>query len=395
MNATRLLVFLVVPVLLTSALWLLLKPAAADPQNSQYLVYVGTYTAPGSKGIYAWRFDAHAGTFSDLGLAATVDNPSFLEPHPNGRFLYSVSETDNFQGQKSGSVNAFTIDQSTGKLTLLNQVSSGGAWPCHLALDRTGTRVLVANYGAGSVTVLPVRQDGSLEEASSFVQHAGSSVNPRRQEAPHAHSVNPSPDNRFILAADLGLDKVLVYRFDTVKASLVPNKPAFAALAPGAGPRHLAFSPSGSFVYVINELNSSVTVFAYEKESGALTELQTVSTLPDEFEGENSTAEVRVHPSGKFLYGSNRGHNSIAVFTVDPASGKISSRGHVATGGSTPRNFNIDPTGKYLLAANQKSNDVVVFTIDPGTGQLHPTGQQLSVSSPVCVRFLALESPGQ
>jgi 6-phosphogluconolactonase len=382
---------LVFSVLLGLILWFPMRSEAADRREGQYLVYVGTYTGPGSQGIYAWRFDAVTGTFSSLGLAAAIENPSFLELHPSGRFLYSVSEIAGFQGREAGSVAAFAVDSSTGKLSLLNQVSSHGSGPCHLSLDRTGTKVLVANYGGGNVAVLPVREDGRLDDASSVVQHTGSSVNASRQEGPHAHSINPSPDNRYALVADLGLDKVLVYRFDSAKGSLFPGKPPGASLSPGAGPRHLTFSPSGRFVYVINELHSSVTAFHYEKENGVLTEVHTVSTLPEGYKGENSTAEVRMHPTGNFLYGSNRGHNSIAIFAVDQGTGKLSPRGHIPTGGSTPRNFNIDPTGRYLLAANQKSDTVAVFSIDSETGHLHSTGEKLPVSSPVCVRFLAVK----
>lgn len=370
---------------------LLLLVAGGHLSAAEYLVYIGTYTRGESKGIYVWRFDTASARLTDLGLAAEAANPSFLAVHPNGRYLYAVSEIAEFGGRKSGAVNAYAIDRSTGKLRLLNQVSSHGAGPCYVAVDASGRSVLVANYGSGSVAALPVEADGRLREASAFIEHTGSSVNPRRQREPHAHSIQPSPDNRFVLAADLGADKLFVYRFDAAKGSLEPHNPAFAALAPGSGPRHFAFHPSGRFVYVINELASTITAFRWDARSGRLEELHTVPTLPEGFAGENTTAEVRVHPNGRFLYGSNRGHDSIAVFAVDPKTGLLSARGQVPSGGKTPRNFNLDPSGRYLFAANQNSNNVVLFRVDPKTGQPAPAGRELKVPTPVCVRFVGLE----
>jgi 6-phosphogluconolactonase len=324
-------------------------------------------------------------------LAAETVNPSFLAIHPNRRFLYAVGEVMEFQGQKSGAVSAFSIDPATGKLTFLNKMSSRGMGPCHVSVDKTGKCVLVANYGSGSVAALPLKPDGSLSEATAFVQHTGSSVNPERQKGPHAHSINLSPDNRFAIAADLGLDQLLVYRFDPEAGSLTPNDPPFAKVNPGAGPRHFAFHPNGQFGYVINEMQSTVTALAYDAANGAFQELQTISTLPEDFKEENSTAEVQVHPNGRFLYGSNRGHNSIAVFAIDAAKGTLTPVERVSTQGRTPRNFGIDPTGSWLLAANQSTDNVAVFRIDPDTGRLTPTGQVLDVPSPVCVKFLAVD----
>jgi 6-phosphogluconolactonase len=249
--------------------------------------------------------------------------------------------------------------------------------------------VLVANYGGGSVCVLPILDDGQLDGATALVQHEGSSVNPRRQRGPHAHSVNVSPDDRFAFVADLGLDKVMIYRFDVTAGTLAPADPPWASVSPGAGPRHFAFHPGGKFAYVINELQSTVTAFAYDPERGSLDDLQTVSTLPSDFKDNNSTAEVLVHPSGNFLYGSNRGHNSIAVFAIDARTGWLSPVEKESTRGSTPRNFGIDPTGRYLLAANQASDAIVVFRIDKATGALTATGQEIEVPSPVCVRMAA------
>ncbi len=369
-------------------LWFLLLHGG--PLSAEYLVYIGTYTRGESKGIYAWRFDPATGRLAELGLAAEAVNPSFLAVHPNGRYLYAVSEVAEFAGGKSGAVNAYQIDRQTGKLALLNQVSSRGTGPCYVAFDATGRCLLVANYGSGSVAALPVAPDGRLREASAVVQHTGSSVNPRRQREPHAHSIQASPDNRFVLAADLGVDKLLVYRFDPAGGSLEPHDPPFAALPPGSGPRHFAFHPSGRYVYVINELASTITAFRWEAKSGRLRELHSVSTLPEGFAGENTTAEIRVHPNGRFLYGSNRGYDSIAVFAVDPKTGLLFAGGQTPSGGRTPRNFNLDPSGRYLFAANQNSNNVVIFRVDPDAGHLIPTGRQLKVPAPVCVRFARL-----
>jgi 6-phosphogluconolactonase len=372
-----------------------LVPCSPGAQKSagsrEYLVYIGTYTRENSKGIYTCRLDAATGKLSALALAAETINPSFLTLHPNGKFLYAANETPNYEGKAGGSLTGYAIEPSTGKLTLLNTVSSRGAGPCYVAVDKSGKSLLAANYGGGSVVAVPVRDDGRLGEASAFVQHTGSSVNPKRQQAPHAHSINLSRDNRFAVAADLGLDQLLVYAFDPVKGSLVPNDPAFAKLNPGAGPRHFAFHPDGRYGYVINELQSTVTALAYEASRGVFKEIQTITTLPENFQGNNSTAEVQVHPTGKFLYGSNRGHDSIAVFAIDSNKGTLTSIEQVSTQGKTPRNFGIDPTGSYLLAANQNSNNIVVFAIDPKTGRLTPTGQVLEVGSPVCVKFLAVK----
>lgn len=354
---------------------------------SDYYVYVGTSTNQQGKGIYVFRLDTDTGKLTPLGLAAEETKPSFLAIHPAQKYLYAVSEISNYEGQKSGAVSAFAIAAETGKLTFLNKVSSRGAGPAFVAVDKTGKSALVANYGSGNVAALPIQQDGRLSEATAFVQHTGSSVNPKRQEGPHAHSINVSPDDRFAFAADLGLDQIRIYRFDAAAGTLTPNDPAFAAVPPGSGPRHFAFHPSGKFAYVINEMGNTVTAFSYDAARGALKPLQTISTLPADFKDESYCAEVQVHPSGKFLYGSNRGHDSIAVFAIDPAKGTLQFIETVPTGGKWPRNFGLDPTGSYLIAANQNSNNIVVFRIDAKTGRLTPTGQQLEVSAPVCVKF--------
>ena len=376
--------------LLAGGVWPPSTAKAAEPAE-QYYMYVGTYTRGGkSEGIYIYRFDAKSGKVTPIGAQGGVDNPSFLAPHPSGKFLYSVGEVGEFRGKQGGAVAAFSVDSATGKLEFLNAQSSGGAGPCHLNVDKTGQNVVVANYGGGSAAVLPIKADGRVAAASSFVQHEGSSILPSRQKGPHAHSINLDAANRYAMVADLGLDQVLVYRFNPSVGELVPNDPPFAKVAPGAGPRHFAFHPSGKFSYVINEINSTITAFTYDGSAGKLTELQTITTLPEGFKGNNSTAEVVAHPSGKFLYGSNRGHDSIAVFGIDQATGKLTAIEHEPTQGETPRNFFVDPTGKFLLAENQKTDSIAILAIDQESGELNPTGQKLAVPSPVCIRMIPI-----
>jgi 6-phosphogluconolactonase len=314
-------------------------------------------------------------------------NPTFLAVHPNGRSLYAVGEIGNFGGKKSGSVAAFSIDSATGKLTLLNAQPSGGAGPCHVFVDATGKCVLAANYGGGSVTSIPVKEDGSLGEPGSFIQHTGGSVNKQRQEGPHGHCIVTDPGNRFALACDLGLDKVLIYKLDANKATLTPNEPAFGSTAAGAGPRHIAFQPQGKFAFVINELDCTMTTFAWDARRGALNAVGSVSTIPGEREKGFSTAEVQAHPNGKFVYGSNRGHDSIAVFSVDQRTGKLTRVQNESTQGKTPRHFTLDPTAKFLIAENQGSDSVFVFSVDQSTGKLTPTGEKIEVGAPVCAVF--------
>ncbi|MFQ6034280.1 MAG: lactonase family protein [Sedimentisphaerales bacterium] len=348
-------------------------------------VYFGTYTWPenSSKGIYRSILDLETGKLSAPVLVAKAKNPSFLEIHPNGKFLYAVSEAGG-----AGSVSAYAIDTDGGGLKFLNRQPSGGAGPCHVSIDHVGRNLLVANYGGGSASVIPIKADGRLGKPTGFVQHHGSSVNPKRQKGPHAHSINVSPDNRFAFVADLGIDKIMIYRLDVEKGTMVANSPPFVEVKPGAGPRHFAFHPNGKYAYVINELDCTLTAFAYEPASGALTEIQTITTLPNGFDGSNTCAEVRVHPSGKFVYGSNRGHDSIVVYRVDLANGILTFVEHETADIKTPRNFNIDPTGKFCLVANQGKDSVVVFRIDQETGALEPTGHKISIARPVCVRFL-------
>ena len=363
-----------------------------EAKSSNLWVYVGTYTGKNSKGIYRFDFDPETGKLTNRALAAETKNPSFLAVHPNKHFLYAVGELDEISGKKGGGVSAFALDPKTGDLKLLNQQSSVGAGPCHLVVDKAGKCVLAANYGGGSAVALPIKKDGSLGEQTSFQQHKGSSVNKDRQEGPHAHSINFDPANRFAFVADLGLDAVLVYRFDAEKCTLTRNDPESAAVSPGAGPRHFAFHPSGKFAYVINELHDTINAFRYDAEKGTLTKIQEpISTLPKGFTGKSYTAEVVVHPSGKFLYGSNRGHDSIAVFTINPVSGELTAAGHQAEKIKEPRNFNIDPSGKFCLVANQNSDSIAVFAIDQKTGALTSTGIVADVPVPVCVKFVPHE----
>lgn len=372
---------------------MLTNNSSAADAIKRFRVYVGTYTSPTCRGIYQTTLDVETGQLLPPQLAAEIVSPSFLAIHPSQKFLYAANEIEDFQGQKTGAVTALSIDEGTGALRVLNQQPSEGKHPCHLVVDAAGRNVLVANYSSGTVAVLPLdAASGRLGKATSTVQHMGSSVNKSRQEGPHAHSINLDAANRFAFAADLGLDKVLIYRFDVVTGTLQPNDPAAASLAPGSGPRHLAFHPTGKYAYVNNELTSTVTTFQYDSSKGALTEIQTLSTLPAGFSGENSTSETVVHPSGNTVYVSNRGHDSIAVYQVEASTGKLTAKGNTATSGKTPRNFNVDPTGSFLLAANQSTNDVVVFRIDPNSGDLTPTGVKIEVGSPVCIRFLPLKN---
>jgi 6-phosphogluconolactonase len=346
-------------------------------------VYFGTYTrGDSSKGIYRSTLDLDTGKLSEPVLATEAKNPSFLEIHPSGRFLYAVSESGG-----AGSVSAYAI-ANNGNLKFLNQQPSSGSGPCHISIDHAGKNVLVANYGSGSASVIPIKPDGKLAKPPGFVQHTGSSINPGRQKGPHAHSINVSADDRFAFVADLGIDKVMIYKLDVQKGTISTNDPPFAKLKPGAGPRHFAFAPNGKYAYVINELHCTITAFSYDADSGALTETQTIPTLPETFEGSSSCAEVRVHPNGRFLYGSNRGHDSIAVYRINQRKGTLTFVEHETADIRTPRNFHLDPTGKFCLVANQGSDSVVVFKINRKTGTLGPTEHKIAVGRPVCIRFL-------
>ena len=368
--------------LLFSVLALASVPAGVAQSKGDFIVYAGTYTRPNkSKGIYAWRFNSATGKLTSVGLVGETASPSFLAIHPNHKFLYAVNEVSNYGGKKAGSVSAFAIDAKTGMLKALNTVSSVGDGPCHLAIDPSGKWLIVANYGGGSTAEYPLHADGTLGEASSFVQHEGSSVDRQRQQGPHAHSTVVSPDGKLVFVADLGQDKILSYRVDGLK----PADPPFTKIAPGAGPRHLAFAPNGHFAYAITEMAAGVVAFRYA--GGKFEELQALPNLQEDVAG-RSGAEIAVHPSGKFVYSSTRGANVITVFAVDPGKGTLTVVDRTPTQGKTPRNFAIDPTGAYLFAANQDSDNVVVFRIDAKTGKLTPSGETLEAGNPVCIVFL-------
>jgi 6-phosphogluconolactonase len=364
--------------------------AAGAPRAASHevLVFIGTYTtgASTSKGIYAMRLNTDTGQLSTPELVAETVSPSYLAIHPTRPVLYAANETDKFEDKPGGGVSAFAIS-AKGTLTRLNEQPSGGSGPCYVSVDRAGSRVLVANYGSGSIASLPLESNGRLKPASATVQHAGQGADPNRQKGPHAHSIAADPTNKFVLAADLGIDKVLVYRLDPKAGTLVPNDPPAATVAPGTGPRHLTFHPNGRFVYVTDELKSTVTVFTWDATRGVLQELQTIPMLPDGFTGNSSAADIHVHPSGQFVYASNRGHDSIVIYAVDQQSGRLTLVGHQPTEGKTPRNFGIDPSGAYLLAANQASDSIVAFKIDKASGKLTPTGATAHLAAPVCVRF--------
>jgi len=362
------------------------SPASSAPEE----LIIGTYTERlphvdgKAEGILSCRYEA--GTIGPVRVLARTRNPSFLVVSPDGRRLYAVNETVEFEGQPGGGVTAFVRDTRSGDLSLLNTRPSGGVEPAHLELDPSGHFLLVANYRSGSVAVFGLEADGSIGPMTDHVQHEGSSVHPVRQSGPHAHSANLSPDGKFVLYADLGLDQILAYRLDPTKGMDTAN-PVINKVAPGSGPRHFAFGPKGKFAYVCNEIADTVTVFSYEPASGTLKELQTVSMVPKDYTGAKSAAEIFVHPNGKFLYASNRGHDSIVVFAIDGRKGTLTPVDWTPTQGKTPRNFAIDPTGGYLFAANQDAGGVVLFKIDKKTGKLTATGDKMNVPFPVCVVF--------
>ena len=349
--------------------------------------YVGTYTSGKSKGIYLYSLNLTSGKLKYVATTEGVKDPSFLAVAPSHRYLYAVNEVEEFGGKKSGALSSFAIDQRTGNLKLLNQQPSLGGAPCYLFVDRGGRFVLVANYSGGNVAVLPIRSDGSLGEATDLKQDLGSSINAERQEGPHAHCVVLDAANRFAYACDLGTDKIMIFRFDSRRGKLIPNKTPWVQVKPGGGPRHLTFHPGGKYAYVINELHATVTTFARDPGQGNLQELQTIRTLPADFTGENTSADIHVSPDGRFLYCSNRGHDSIAAFQIGPRNGKLTFIAHQSCGGKTPRNFAIDPTGAFLLVANQNSGNIVTFRRDVKTGRLSATGHVAEVPSPVCLKF--------
>jgi len=375
--------------LITGSLLTLLPAVhAANSVALPTLVYIGTYTGAKSKGIYLSRLDSTTGVLSVPELVAETANPTFLAVHPNHRFLYAVNEMANPLSQSDPTVTAFSVEGSTGKLTMLNEQSTGGDGPCHIVVDHAGKNVLVANYGGGSLAVLPINADGRLGVATAVIQHHSSNLNSHRRMISHAHGIALDAANRFAFCADLGLDQVRSYYFDSIHGSLTPNDALFTALPLGSGPRHFVFHPSGRYGYVINELTSTIVVFNYDSKRGNLTELQSIPTVSADFKEKTYAAEIAVHPSGQFLYASNRGHDSIAVFAIDNQTGKLALIEHQSTHGKRPRNFGIDPTGRLLLVANQDSDNIVVFQIDSKTGRLQATRNDVPIDSPVCVVFV-------
>ena len=354
--------------------------------NQNQILYVGTYTSGKSEGIYVYHFDSATGALSRINSIKSV-NPSFLTIDRSKRFLYAVNEVGEYAGKPGGGVSAFAIERTTGNLRVLNEQATQGADPCYLSVDSRKRVLLVANYTGGSVSVLPIRADGTLGMVIDVKQHEGSGIK-EQQKGPHAHCIILDRFERHALAADLGIDKVMIYRFDRSLGKLTPAIPPFAELKPGAGPRHLSLHPNGKYLYVINELDSTLATFKYNELNGTLTLSDTISTLPSDFSGVSYCADVHVSPSGRFLYGSNRGHNSIVVFEIDQRTGTLKLVEHVSTEGNWPRNFTLDPSGGFLLVANQRTDNVVTFSIDPGSGRLTPTGHVEEIPAPVCLKFL-------
>jgi 6-phosphogluconolactonase len=358
-------------------------------ENNWKYIYIGTYTGGDSEGIYLYKMNKKTGELIFTGVTEEVENPSFLAVDKTGKYLYAVKELTEFEGKKSGAVAAFSINPDTRELTFLNQKATGGGAPCHLTVDGSNNFVLAANYVGGNACAIKINDDGSLGGMTGFVQHtaaAGAGTVAGRQDAPHAHSVSLDSQNKYLYVADLGIDKLMIYKLNDV-GKLSPNDPAYAELAVGAGPRHFVFHPDNKFAYVINELNSTLTSFKYNDKTGELKEINTETTLPDNFTGDNYCADIHVHPNGKYLYGSNRGHNSLVIFKINEPSGEVSLITHESSMGNWPRNFTIDPSGKFLIVANQKSNDIFVFTINNDSGILNYTGYSAKVPSPVCLVF--------
>lgn len=358
-----------------------------EDDEMDYLMFVGMYTSNEAKGVHVFGVDKDLTSFKLLSVGE-AKNPSYVAVHPNKRFLYAVNEVGEYMGEKGGGLSSFSLDPNTGELEPLNHQFTQGGAPCYVSVDGFGRWALVANYSGGNVTSFAIGENGVLSEPTSVIQHEGSSVNQQRQKEPHAHCIYISPNNQFAYVCDLGIDKVMIYKIDQKTGALTPNDPPFAKLHPGAGPRHITFTPNGKTAFVINELDSTITAFRYNQLTGELTKHSTVSTLPPDFDGSNSCADIHITNNGRYVYGSNRGHNSIVVFSFDEASSKFTLLQHQFTRGKTPRNFVIDPTGRFLLAANQDSNSVVVFSIDKITGKLNPTGATLDVHKPVCLKFI-------
>jgi 6-phosphogluconolactonase len=358
---------------------------------AQDLLYVGTYSDRGSEGIYVLEFDRQTGKLSERQTVEDKDSPSFLTIHPNGKYLYAVYREGKDADDQHGTVTAFAIDPKDGKLSKLNEQSSEGAGPCHVSVDPDGQLVYVSNYGEGNLSVYPVGSDGRLKKASDVVQHTGGSVNPDRQQEPHMHSIIPSKSGDVIYASDLGIDKIMLYQPDLSSGKLSAASPAFAASTPGAGPRHFALHPSGRWAFSIEELSSTIAAYAVDASTGSLKRVDRMTTLPKGASAEgNSTADIHVSPDGKFVYGSNRGHDSIVIYAVDTDTGKLTHVGNEPAGGQHPRNFCLDDQGEFVWVANRDTDNVVVFRRDAATGKLTPTGNEIKVPLAVCVQQLRL-----
>ena len=368
---------------------LMLSASVSRAAQTEFWVYIGTDTHPPSKskGIYLYRLDTASGRITDQGVAAEIGDPGWQKISSGGKFLYTVATAQN---HRQSIVAAYSIDSRTGALKWLNQEATNGEDSTHLDVDPSGSCTMVANYNSGDISVMPINPDGTVTAPTAVIRHTGSSIDPQRQTHPYVHSCNIDPSGKFMLACDLGVDKIFIYRFDPASRSLSAADPATVAVAPGAGPRHLSFHPNGKFAYLVTEMGGTVIAYSWDSEMGQLHPLQTVSTLPPTFRAFNKSAEVRIHPNGKFLYASNRGPDDLAIFAVDPASGTLKLAGFQPTGGKGPRDFAIDPTGNFLFAANQDSDSVTVFRIDPATGLLAPMNVTMNVPTPICVTFLAI-----
>lgn len=362
--------------------------AAPFASAEHYTVFVGTYTDKGAQGIYAYRFDTAAGKLTPIGVAAHTDNPSFLTISKDHKYLYAVNENPDIKGPYKGGVSAYSIDPKTAKLTLINRVPSKGNAPCYLSLDHTGRMLMVANYYSGTVTAYPIQANGGIGASTFFVELKGSGPDKDRQDMAHAHETKVSPDNRFVIVPDLGSDKLWIYSIDPAVAQLHPAAKPFASVHAGFGPRHITFHPNGRWAYSLSELSGQVTGFHYDTPTGGLTEFQSISALAPDFKAHNQSAEIQIHPNGRFLYASNRGPDTISLFLIDPVTGKLTAGERMSSGGKEPRNFEIDPTGTYVLSANQISGDIVTFRIDQKTGHLTPTGDKVQLSEPVDMIFI-------
>jgi len=372
-----------------TTLMVCLSPLAAIAQDN--LVFFGTHSVGAQKGISVAHFNSKTGVLTKPELVVEAPAPAYFIIHPDGKHLYACNSNDFAKGYTGQTITAYSIDPKNGNLTLLNQQSSGSADPSYICMDASKRFVLVANYKGGSFAVIALKPDGSLGEITANIKHTGRSVDTVRQTQPYVHSIKLDPTNHFALVADLGLDKLFVYRFNSETGSLEPNDPPFAAVAPGSGPRHIAFHPNGKFVYLINEIACTIITYAWDSTTGKLIELQTSSTLPSDFKGKNTCAEIEVYPNGKFLYASNRGHESLAVFAIDSTNGKISLLEHIPTQGHWPRNFSFDPTNKWLIVTNHNSDNAMVFKVDDKSGHLTPVGSPVPTAYPFCIRFLPVQ----